>query len=131
MSYYFIENRNPGNDPNIDLRFDDDILYTELTRGDELDKYNTPYVVNDVRPARGKNKRVDKKKQTKSNKTNDSSTKIYVLFIIGVICLVLLWYFYGSSQDTNNIDIVDTYPDQPELTMMSPDMGMDTRFIRL
>lgn len=128
MSYYFIENRNPNNDPNIDLRFDNDILYTELTRGDELDKYNTPYVVNDIRPARGKNKKVDKKKQTNNADTN---TKIYVLFIIGVICLVLLWYFYGSSQDTNHIDIVDTYPDQPELTMMSPDMGMDTRFIRL
>src|SRR5579872_179627 len=104
MSYYFIENRNPENDPNIDLRFDDDILYTELTRGDELDKYNTPYVVNDVRPARGKNKKVDNNKKSRFNKTNDSGTKIYVLFIIGVICLVLLWYFYGSSQDTNQTD---------------------------
>jgi hypothetical protein len=132
MSYFFIEYRHPEDDPTIDLRFDDDIIYTEITDGDQLDKYNTPYLVKDkdkdVAPYKSQRKT---SLSTKSKSSQGSSVSIYIFFIVAVICLVLIWYFYGSSSEIKQPDIIDTYPNQPELTMMSPDMGLNSRFVRL
>jgi len=130
MSYFFIEYRHPEDDPTIDLRFDDDIIYTEITDGDQLDKYNTPYEVKDKDVAPYKSQRKTNL-STKSTPSRGSSVSIYIFFIVAVICLVLIWYFYGSSSETKKPEIIDTYPDKPELTMMSPDMGLNSRFARL
>ncbi|VBB18465.1 hypothetical protein YASMINEVIRUS_928 [Yasminevirus sp. GU-2018] len=121
-NYYFIENRDPSNDPNVDLDFGNDILYKELT-GDELDKYKTYQVVANVKPAKTR-----KRVQLRANKDkNDSGNSIYILFIVLVVGLVLFWYFYGSRSSEKQQNILDTYPDQPELTMLSPDVGMELR----
>lgn len=124
MSYYFIEHRNPTHDHVIDLNFDNDILYGSLT-DDVLDKCNTRdnFVVSNETVSR------PSKNKGKLNKKNKSSSNtIYVIFIIIVIILIVLWYVFGSKNEIKQKDIIDTYPDQPELTMLSPDIGMNSRF---
>jgi hypothetical protein len=121
MSYYFIENKYPIQDPNIDLNFNNDILYSDLT-GDSLDKYNNPDVVNPyVLPSKSQTKSSLKKPPVKKE------YNIYLIFVMVVIFLLLLWYFYrGTDNKTKNI--IDMYPDQPELTMLSPDIGAAARY---
>ena len=124
MSYYFIENKYPEHDPNIDLNFDNDILYGAIFN-DELDKYNTPYEItpNNV-PFKS-----TKKHSIKTNKKNQAdNTKLYVIFIVIIIAIVMLWYIYGGTSEPKKPEVIDTYADQPELTMLSPDFGMVSRF---
>jgi hypothetical protein len=121
--YYFIEERYPQNDPNIDLNFDNDMIYGALLN-DELDKYNTPFVSVPEVPA-SKN---EKKQSIRADqRSNDSDSRVYVAFIIIVIVLVIIWYIYGG-ESKKKPNIIDTYPDQPEMIMMSPDFGMDARY---
>lgn len=123
MSYYFIENRFPERDPNIDLNFGNDILYSDLT-GDQLDKYDTSdNVSSNVKPFKNTQKTSlrNNKQQQKSNNT------LYVLFLLAVIFLVIIWYIYGMNPDISaNPKIKPNV--QPELTMMSPDVGIDQRY---
>lgn len=121
--YYFIEDKYPQHDPNIDLNFDNDILYGALLN-DELDKYNTPFVsVPEVPSSKNEKKHTIRADQ----KSGESDNRIYVVFILIVIILIFLWYIYGS-ESKKKPNIIDTYPDQPEITMMSPDFGTGTRY---
>ncbi len=114
----------PDRDPNTDLNFDNDILYGAILN-DELDKYDTNYAVtSDITPS----KNTKKHAITHNKKNGSSNTKIYVIFIIIVIAFVLLWYIYGGKEKAKIPEINDYYADQPELTMMSPDIGMGTRY---
>lgn len=124
MSYYFIENKYPDQDPNIDLNFDNDILYGAILN-DELDKYDTRYAMTpDVKP----NKNTKKHPITRNTKTDSSNTRLYIIFIIIIISLVLLWYIYGGKEKDKKPEVIDTYADHPELTMLSPDIGMGSRY---
>jgi hypothetical protein len=124
-TYYFIENRYPQNDPNIDLNFDNDILYSDII-DDEVDRYDSN-AKNDktILPIKPTGKK-DIRKQKRTNKTNYS---IYFYFILAIITLMLIWYFY-KDRPTEKKNIIDTYPNNAELTMLSPDMGMGSRFAR-
>jgi hypothetical protein len=118
MGYNFIETKYPVRDPNIDINFNNDILYKALDGDDTVDKYNIKH--------ESPNKNTNYVKQSRH-----SDYSIYIYFIIVVIFLVLIWYYYGSSKNIKQKNIIDTYPDQPELTMLSPDMGMDIRYGRI
>jgi len=127
MSYYFIEDKYPDHDPNIDLNFENDILYGAL-RGDEIDKYNTGNaIIPDIQPSANQDKHNIRTKK----KSVGSNTRIYVVFIFFVILVLLLWYMYGGKAEPKKPDVIDTYPDKPEISMMSPDFGMGARYGRI
>jgi len=131
MAFKFIENRHPEQDPNTDLNFDNDILYRELTNDGRLNGYNLPSIAkNSITLQKKTNKQENKQENIRENMsdTKRSSYTIYIYFILTVILLILIWYFYGPTQKIKKKNIIDTYPNHPELTMMSPDMGMDARF---
>lgn len=123
--YYFIENRYPQNDPNIDLNFDNDILYSDVL-DDEVDRYDSKDKNDKIISPKKPTTKKDIRKPKPSNKTNYS---IYFYFILAVITLMLIWYFY-KDKPIEKKNIIDTYPNNAELTMLSPDMGMGTRFAR-
>ena len=129
MSYYFIENTNPSSDPNVDLNFANDILYSDILR-DEIDKYNTSYIVDkdEAIPTKSKNgiqKNIDNKKS--DNKKNN----MYILFIIFAVLLVGIWYVFGIKTKTQTLTTDKTYKTfhEPELATFSPDFGNNTRYI--
>jgi hypothetical protein len=136
MSFYFIENKNPLDDPNIDLDFTNDALYGTLI-GDELDKYNIPYANDGVIPDRPVRNTIQKR-QNKKSKTNNKNNKqtessyfnISVVFIIIVIIIIFLWYVFGGKNKTKSVPIVETYNSEPELIMLSPDFGTGFRYIK-
>jgi hypothetical protein len=122
-SFYFLEERYPQNDPNTDLNFENDILYSDIL-DDDIDKYSTPNVptVTPDKPTEKKNIKIEKSK-------SQSNYSIFLYFILAIIALMLLWYFYKTKEPSKK-SIIDTYPDTAELTMLSPDIGMGTRFSR-
>jgi hypothetical protein len=119
MPYYFVENRYPQNDVNIDLNFGNDILYGEIA-GDELDKYRIPNKNgtpdNNVVPF----KRGKPRKQKIKNE-NKPSTFMSLLFIIIVIFVVLAWYIYSRKENKKKIIEINPYL-EPELTIISPEI---------
>lgn len=120
MSYYFVENRYPDQDSNIDLNFDNDILYGSLTDND-LDKHNVAYVMGGVVPNNRKKQDLSKKKKS------DPSNSIYLCFIFTIILIMIIWYVY-NNKNSSNPNIMDQYPTEPELTMLSPDFGNGVRY---
>jgi hypothetical protein len=123
--YYFIENKSPTTDTNIDLNFENDILYNGIT-DDDLSRFDIPYVAsNNVRPLKKGKK---SKQSTANNKKTNSSNYIYILFIAVVIFVILFWYIYANRSIDQNIPIINTYASAPELTMLSPDFGMGSRY---
>ena len=123
MSYQYIEKKYPLQDPNIDLNFDNDILYGSLLN-DELDKYNTKYTTtSDIIP-----KKNILNKSIKENRKEKSTIKIYFIFITIIIIFVLFWYIYGRNNEINKHNIIDTYDNRAELSMMSPDVGVGSRY---
>lgn len=95
----FVENIYPEANPNTDLDFENDILYTELTGGDKLDRFNSHYIVKEVKPAKAiRTYKIENKK--KGNTTN--TTNIYLAFIIATIVLLIIWYFYGGNGLSKN-----------------------------
>ena len=133
--YFFIENTNPERNPNTDLNFDNDTLYDEINGFVRSNKPRKPMIKNTAL-------RENPKREEMTNDTTETNIKkqsmvehlrsnIYIYFVIIIILLVAIWYFYGLTQNVKTKDIIETYPDHPELTMMSPDMGLDTRFTRI
>lgn len=120
-TYYFIENKFPGQDPNTDLNFDNDILYSDIV-DDDVDKYSTPYKP-EILPA----KPTEKRDITTSKPNKGTNYNIYLYFILAIIALMLLWYFYKDKK-TDKKTMIDTYANTAELTMLSPDIGMGSRF---
>jgi hypothetical protein len=117
MSYNFIENKYPYDDPNINLNFDDDITYQYLNGDYDIDV--THNVASTVTPnvpprkAREKQQDIDYKKDR-----NDSSYVIYTMFILVAILIVILWYIYQNSQPIENITDISSV--EPQLVMISP-----------
>lgn len=68
MEFKFIEIMNPIEDPNTNLNFDDDILYTDLN--DENQKHLHTY-------------------------SNDNTT--FVIFILVAIFILLIWYLLTNN----------------------------------
>lgn len=125
MSYYFIEHRNPSQDSNIDLNFNDDMLYSSVTDA-IINKHDTREKFVTSKDLSKSSNKIPKKDNM--DKTANSSNAIYVMFIMIVIISIILWYVFGTKGEIKQKDIIDTYPDQPELMMLSPDIGMDSRF---
>lgn len=125
MTYKFNEIKYPTRDQNIDLHFDNDVIYSDLT-GDTLDKYNTnDVVVPSVKPIKT-NEPTNLRKQTKKNNYG-----IYLMFIFFVILIISVWYIYGMVNRKKVKERIDYYPSKAELTMLSPDIGVGNRFGRI
>lgn len=126
MTYYFTEYEFPINDVNVDIDFNSDLTYADLT-DDVLDKYNTPYENNNIAPKEPKPKtdiREDKYRY-------GSNTKIYVCFIICVIIIFAVWFLYSYPKNEKRNNITPKYSSSvPELTMMSPDVGTGFRYYK-
>lgn len=120
MPYQFVEHRYPASDPNIDLDFTDDLIYADIT-GDKTKEYVSAYQNSNVIPNKQGKKTPLKKTQNPFN--------IYVVFLLLVIALIILWYYYGHNTHVNDKKTyIETYPDTAELTMLSPDLGMNIRY---
>lgn len=123
-AYYFIENKNPTSDPNLDLNFDNDLLFSDII-ADDYDKYKEAHVINESISPRVPAKRPPSQKQQQKLLSKRTNTNIYVVFIIIVIIAIFLWYIYGGKpKDKNNQDVLLTSPD---LVMLSPDFGTGAR----
>jgi len=126
MTYKFNEIKYPTRDQNIDLHFDNDVIYSDLAGGDTLDKYNTNDVVApSVKPTKTASPST-LKKETKKN-----SYGIYLMFIFFVILIISVWYIYGMVKGKKVKERIDYYPSHAELTMLSPDIGVGGRFGRI
>lgn len=124
-AYYFIENKNPTSDPNIDLNFDNDLLFSDII-ADDYDKYKGSNVINENIPPHQPAKNQPLYKQTLKPQNN---ANIYVIFIIIVIILLFLWYIYSSSKkSSNNPSFNKNLIESPDLVMLSPDFGNGMRF---
>jgi hypothetical protein len=117
MSYNFIENKYPYDDPNINLNFDYDITY-QFLNGDydvEITHDVVPVVTPDVPPKKpGEKKRIIDYKKDR----NESTYTIYTMFILIAILIIVLWYVYQNSGSDENI--IEISSDEPQLIMMSP-----------
>ena len=123
MSFHYIENVNPTQDPNTDLNFNNDILYENLVRYYARSPETKPKN-GDVVPEKGK---VKERKQKEDN--TDSSNLIYILFIFIVILAVILWYVYNNSNKNEGTKSqIDLYKSDADLSMLSPDFGNDVRY---
>lgn len=119
MSYNFVEYKRPSTNKSIDLDFNNDIIYNSLI-GDELDKYNTPYIINNVTPTQNKQINIAPKKEKQS---------VFFVFIICVIIIMLIWYFFGININHSKKQI-DTITNNSDLVMLSPDFGFGKRLVR-
>jgi hypothetical protein len=86
MSYYYVENRYPTSDPNTDLNFNNDILYSRLF-DDDLDKNNIPYNNDGIVPIQSKNSY-----QSSDNSETDNTNGLYILFILIIVISVAYCY---------------------------------------
>ena len=117
MSYNFIENKYPHDDPNINLNFDDDISYQYLNGDYDIDV--THNVASTVTPNVPPRKAREKQQDTDYKKDrNDSTYVIYTMFILVAILIVVLWYIYQNSQPIENITDISSV--EPQLVMISP-----------
>ena len=130
MPYYYIEHMYPEQDPNIDLNFDNDILYKSLLR-DNINASSMKYKnTSDVNPS----KKHNSLRQTNDNDNNKSNTTLYIFYIVVIIMLVLFWYMYrrtgkGKGKEKENDSyIIDNRADYIKLNMLSPDIGMGARY---
>ena len=126
MSYYFIENKYPTDDPNIDLDFTNDTIYNLLIDSDEYQfRQDVPDIVTTeyVEPYN------EVKQKPKNKKIKDRTNSVYIFFIVFAIFLVLLWYFYISGSNAPKFTApIDRYAADAELIMMSPHVGIDLRY---
>ena len=130
MSYRFIEHKYPmqDSDPSIDVNFDSDLLYNSISNDQDKISPDIAVPADIVVPSVVPMQRA-KKHNIKDVQPNYSSyTNIYVLFIIFAIIIILLWYFFGGKQKIKQIEVIDTYADNPKLIMLSPDIGMGMRY---
>lgn len=123
--YYYIENRDPLQDPNVDLNFNNDILYSGLL-GDDVDASDVPIRVFDVEPSKS-TKKHNIKKDTDRQRHNYNICLYFILIVIG---LLFVWYLYSGKKNEGK-NIIDSYANDPDLIMLSPDMGMESRFGRI
>jgi hypothetical protein len=114
MSYRFVEHKYPSTEPNIDLNFNNDIIYSDIL-DDQYENYKGKYENANVVPTNRERKNHSAK--------NKSSNTIYIIFLFIVIILVTLRYYYKYYSPPVKQSLVDMYPDIAELTLLSPDVG--------
>lgn len=85
MSYYFVNNKYPISDPNIDLNFNNDILYSHIV-GDDAVIAPQPYKNAEVSPKRSR--RPDRGDIT----PRAPSYNIFLCFILFTILAILTFY---------------------------------------
>ncbi len=125
-AYYFINNNEPTGDPNIDLNFDNDLLYSDII-ADDYDKYREARVIDEsIVPYEPAKNQPLSKRSSSSNQQN--GTNIYVIFIIIIIVLIFLWYIYGKSSDNLSRSVDTMSYTSPDLVMLSPNFGNGVRF---
>lgn len=125
MSYYFIEDRYPIGDPNTDLNFENDILYSTLL-DDDLDKHNIPYKNANVISR----KKTSANRQTTNTESDYSGTNIYVLFLLIVVLCVIIWHIYNANASIKtSLTVYDTNPFTADLVQYSPAIDGGLRYI--
>jgi hypothetical protein len=125
MSYQYIESKYPEEYPNVDVNFDNDILYAAILEN-KIEKPNTPDMVQvNVVPASSAASAA--KKSLRDQKKNQSDIWMSITFIIAIIVIILIWYIYGGKSE-KQIEPIDKYADVAELIMLSPDLGMGVRY---
>jgi hypothetical protein len=93
MSYYFVNNKYPVSDPNIDLNFNNDILYHHIV-GDDAVIDPKPYDNADQKPRRSRN-------PDRSDIRQDPPTyNILLSFILIAILVVITFYLTQSKAET-------------------------------
>jgi hypothetical protein len=119
MSYYFVNNKYPLSDPNIDLNFNNDILYNHIV-GDDAVIAPTPYKNAGIQPSRSR-------KANKGDITPKSpSYNIFLCFILFTILVVLTFYLNHSSKSSkpNRIRLTQNTNRflTPNLVMLGPQL---------
>ncbi len=90
MSYYFVNDKYPISDPNIDLNFNNDILYQHML-GDEAVVDPRDYKNGDQQPRRSR-------KPTSSDiRQKAPSYNIFLSFILIVILALIVFYMTRPS----------------------------------
>lgn len=119
-------NINGFDDPNINLNFDDDILYSALVTNNMIDREygyqnSIPYEYNNMI------KSDNKKRNKKNDESNDNNYSIYFIFIIIIIFLLIIYALIRLDREKNkefiNLNSSDSY-NEAQLTMLSPNINM-------
>lgn len=94
MSYYFVNQRFPVSDPNLDLNFNNDILYQHILGDEAMVQKDFPYENADQVPKRAR-------RPTRSDiQTSPPSYNVSLLFIVIVIMILLFYYMAGAAGKT-------------------------------
>jgi hypothetical protein len=105
MSFYFVEDRHPTSDPNMDLDFTNDILYQHII-GDESIIDPSPYDNGNIVPN-------NRRKPRPSDRTIDDrmyGNTIVILLLIIMILLFVGYYYIGNTKTSNGYIIpIQTY----------------------
>jgi len=107
MTYNFVEMNYPTNNPNTDLDFGNNIMYTDLV-DDDIDTHNVAYDTKNVVPAKNnKNRKIIKYRQKPTR-------NIYILFICVISMLLVFWYVKRDNNNTKK-NILDNYVSESNL----------------
>lgn len=91
MSYYFVNNRYPVSDPNMDLNFNNDILYQNIL-GDEAMIDPHPYDNADEEPKRAR------KPDGQDIRAKAPGYNISLCFILIVILVIIIFYMIHQNK---------------------------------
>jgi hypothetical protein len=120
MKYYFIENTTPISDPNINLNFNDDILYKNIIGDNQyIDQQSERN--GSVNPLPAKPKSVQKKVQP--------FNWVPIIFILLAIFTIMLWYVYRETDSHQQLKLNLNKSDE-SVNILSPDFGTGMRMGR-
>ncbi len=120
MSYYFVNNRYPVSDPNMDLNFNNDILYQNIL-GDEAMVAPQKYANADEVPKRSR------RPDNRDIRAKAPGYNIALCFIMIVILVVIMFYMIHQNKqrvtfDNRTIRIPQTsaYGGAPQYVVLGP-----------
>ncbi len=111
MIYRFV------NDPNLNLNFSDDLLYTPIRSKIEIDmkkKIKNNHPGTDIVA-----------KQSKIYE-QDQGISLFTWFILISIIVVILWYTYGGAHSHNST--IEINPKDMNFQLQSPDYGTHMKY---
>lgn len=114
MSYNFIKNKYPYSDPNIDLNFNNDILYQYIVDDDYKDSKLPHYQNGNVKPRENKVKNYDNRKKDNKN--------VYVMFIVCAIVIMLIWYVHLHNRSNTTAKTIPT-PHPTNFVVLNSELG--------